>query len=185
MTIRDHMRSRLGETYLVLTKDGKYDGTEKPDVFGEAIKLVMEETFKPETTEADLVWSSVRRYVADVACLDVIPVAINYHLERTGRSDTIGQPGRGNAILSSEARQHYDRVAGLGELAKQIRQAISEREDTFLRLAGALVPSASLGPNYGPAIDTRPEDKLTDDPSIIGPPGYDRRWLRPSPAWWA
>jgi hypothetical protein len=183
------MRSRLGETYIVLTKDGGYDGKAKPDVFGDAIDLVMEELFVPGTTVDALTSPTIRRYVADKACLEVIPVAINYHLERTGRSDTIGQPGRGNAILSSEARQHYDRVSGLGELAKQLRAALVEREGTFLRLAGALspsvLPSVAAGPNYGPAISTTPEDILTDDPSIIGPPGGRTPVpVIPGPWWW-
>ena len=186
MTIRDHVRSRLGETYDVLVTNGKYDGNTKPDVFGEAISLMLEETFVAGTTEADLPWATVRRYVADKACLEVIPVAIDYHLERTGRSDTIGQPGRGNAILSSEARQHYDRVAGLADLAKQIEKAIYDREAVFLRLAGAVIPSAALGPSYGPAISSTPEDMLTSDPRIIGPPERgDRPVLSPgNPAWW-
>jgi hypothetical protein len=167
-TIRDAVRSHLGETYIVLTKDGGYDGRDKPDVFGNAINKVMEQLFAPGVVEADLDSRLVRQYVAAAATRDIIPLAIDYTMQRTGRSDTVAAPPTGGRTptATGQSRTYYDRVAVLKDLDVLLRSYLIENAADFAALSVA-VRRVIMQVPVGPRISTSADDLLTLDPQTM------------------
>jgi hypothetical protein len=91
-TIDDYIRSTIGETYAVLVDDGKYDGEDhdgvtKPDIFPIASARSLSVLFRDGVTEDDIDYSEfIKSYVSDVSVRWLIPVAMDYIMERTGLS---------------------------------------------------------------------------------------------------
>jgi hypothetical protein len=174
ISIRDKVRTIIGETYDVLTVRASqpYDRGARPDVVGDAIRETLERLFTAGTTEADITSEFVAGYTAMVATRRVIPAAINYHMEKTGLSDTIGTGlggASGNPNLTPETRQHYDRVAELRNLDGMLREAIQQGQDDFQELATALLRRRTAVADSGPALSTVATGMKTEDPDDMPP----------------
>lgn len=162
MNIRDHVRSTLGETYRVLTEDGSYDATDKPDAVAAAISRALVKLTQPGTVEADLTSDFARAYIADMACHYLIVQAIDYTAQRMSQSDSIGSaPGTSNALLQSQTRQFYDRIAALEKLDGMLLSRLAADLPTFAQQigddAGSNQPSGARVSVPGPL--------LTEDPN--------------------
>lgn len=181
ISIRDKIRTYLGETYEVLTNRAAkpYDGIDgsKPDLFSQAIAETLDRTFQPNTRESDITSEFVGGYVAMIATRRCIPAAINYHMEKTGLSDSIGQGiGGAGALdgLSSETRQHYDRVRSLQELDGMLRTSLREGYADFRVLAGSMVRGSSTAVDSAPGVSTFALPWISQSPYAM--PTVADRW---------
>ncbi len=109
-TIRDYVKSNIGETYDKLTDVSGFDGgNERPDVVGLKIQAALSR-FDIDTEE-DLT-EFAKSYVADHATRLLIPVAIDYYMVKTRRVDNASRPS-GMTPIGGEIGQNYDRIAAL------------------------------------------------------------------------
>ncbi len=171
-TIDDYIRSTIGETYMVLVDDGGYDGEDhdgvtKPDIFAIAPARSMSVLFRDGTTESDIDYSEfVKSYVADVSARWVIPVAIDYIMERTGLSDRIGPAPAGNQNLRNESRQHYNRVDALNRIDALLATRIAVNTKDFAVVADVLLRPNTGGRSFGIAVSSQGTGFLTADPDV-------------------
>jgi hypothetical protein len=174
-SVREYVELNVPESYLVVTSEAKrpLDGKDgRPDLVGMAVRISCEELLPSGKTERDVTTEFGKAFIADVATRRVIISLINYHMERTGRSDSIASPGRGNPLQTNETRQHYDRVQVLkdldGMLASRIAANLAQFQalvSTTLtpRLRGAMVSS------YGQRLRTQ---NPLEFPSVAGLPAW-------------
>lgn len=170
MTIRDHVRSTLGETYKVLTEDGLYDSGDKPDVVAGTILRSLAKLTQAGTEESDITSEFARAYIADMACHYLIVQAIDYVAQRMSQSDSIGSaPGTQNALLQSQTRQFYDRIEALKTLDEMLLARLAADYPTFSDEIGSDAGSDAL---VGPRISTG--RIITDNPNCF--PRLSPRW---------
>lgn len=163
LTLRQYVALHLGETVRVLQQDASipYDGKEgRPDAVGAHIMVALAGLLGASAVEDDLS-QFARNYVGMDASRRIIPIAINYHLERTGLSDKISSPGRGTALAVNETRQHYDRVRALQELDKLLAEQMAADLAVFVNDTGTI---REPGRNRGAAITSDGIEPLTQDP---------------------
>lgn len=162
MTIRDHVRSTLGETYIVLTDDGRYDATDKPDVVAGAIGRAIVKLTTAGTTEADITSDFARAYIGDMACHYLIPQAIDYVMQRMSESDSIGTaPGTAHGLVQAQTRQFYDRIAALEKLDEMLLGRLAADLGTFEGEVGGTGEATFAGPR----ISTINQGLRTSDPN--------------------
>jgi hypothetical protein len=186
--IREYVRSNLGETYVILTKDGGYDGTEKPDIFGNAIDIAMRRLFVAGTEEDAIDGLTpgdpeiVKAYVAAVATRRCIPAAIDYVQQRMGQSDRIGTSLRGDPLASGETRTFYDRINGLQRLDGMLARQIQDDQADFEAEAASLLRLRTSVSYGGPAISSISPPRTTD-PNLM--PSLNPRCPEPFTAQWS
>jgi hypothetical protein len=164
-TIREYIQGNLGETYSVLVNDGGYDGSgDKPDVFGLAIDRTVSLMLADGVTEDEITSEFVKSYLADVSTRFVIPVAIDYIMERTGTSDRIGSPPVGNQNLRNETRTYYNRISALKDIDGILAARVSVSKGDFAVVAGRLVRSNTGGRTFAADVSTRGQGFVTIDP---------------------
>lgn len=160
-TIRDHVRGNFGETYRILTSVGNYDGRDsKPDVVGDKIDVVVSR-YVPDTVEDpnEELSEFTKSVVADIATRLLIPVAIDYYMVETRRTDNASRPA-GVTPLGGEVGENYDRVDTLFRLDELLRTRIAEAWTEFITAVGG--GSAST---FGIRTSTERSDTLiTEDP---------------------
>lgn len=170
MTIRDHVRSTLGETYKVLVEDGDYDASDKPDAVAGTISRALAKLTQAGTTEADITSEFARAYIADMACHYLIIQAIDYVAQRMSQSDSIGSaPGSQNALLQASTRQFYDRIEALKTLDEMLLARLAADYPTFSEEIGSDVGSDAL---VGPRVSSG--SLRTEDPNRF--PRITPRW---------
>lgn len=186
--IREYVRGNLGETYVILTKDGQYDGSDdgKPDIFGNAIDLEIRRLFVAGTDEDAINGLAepeiVKSYIAAAATRRCIPAAIDYVQQRMGQSDRIGQSLRGDPLAAGETRTYYDRINGLQRLNGMLAHQIQNDTADFEAEAASLLRSRLASSYGGPAISSIQPPRTTD-PNLM--PSLDRRRPEPFTAQWS
>lgn len=186
--IRENVRGILGETYVILTKDGGYDGSDKPDIFGNAIDHVMRRLFVPGTDESALnalpddAAEIVKSYVAAVATRRCIPAAIDYVQQRMGQTDRIGTALRGDPVAAAETRTFYDRINALQRLDGMLVRQIQDDQADFEAEAASLLRSRTAVSYGGPAISSIQPPRTTD-PNLM--PSLNRGQYEPFTAQWS
>lgn len=175
-SIREYVRLNVPESYLVVTKEAKtpYDGKDgRPDLVGAAVKVSVEQMLATGVKEEDLTGEFAKSFIGDVASRRVIISLINYHLERTGRSDSIGPPGRGNPLMVNETRQQYDRVAGLQQIDAMLAARIAATMGLFQQTVGTQGRATA---QRGPMISSYGQRHRTQNP-------LDMPTVQGFPAW--
>jgi hypothetical protein len=176
-SIREYVELNLPESYLVVTSEAKrpLDGKDgRPDVVGMAVKLSVEQLLASGKKEKDVTSEFAKAFIADVASRRIIITLINYHMERTGRSDSVGPPGRGNPLALNETRQHYDRVQTLQQLDAMLAARIAANMGLFQSIIGTVVGGAPTA--RGPMISSWGQRLRTQNP-------LDMPTVRDLPAW--
>jgi hypothetical protein len=177
-TIRQFVDQHLGETVRILTAEATqpYDGKEgRPDVVGGQIAVALVGLLGASADSGSLS-DFARNYVAMDASRRLIPIAINYHLERTGLSDRIASPSRGTALATNETRQQYDRVKALQDLDKLLADQLAADLATFLADTTTVRDPAK---HRGPTISTMGQPFQTECPADIGRVQRGRRLVGP------
>lgn len=164
-TVREYVRSNLGETYDKLTSVALYDGTTKPDVVGMKIDAALA---RFGVVEADMN-AYARSYVADYVTRTLIPIAIDYYMVQTRLVDNAMRPA-GVTPLGGEVGQNYNRVSAL----RQLDAILADRLETEAATFGTSVGATS---SFGIVTSTHSRSLRTQDPydsydKILGPGSY-------------
>lgn len=115
-TIRDYVKSNLGETYDKLTDVASFDGgNERPDVVGLKISAALAR-FGVTESSLDAFGKS---YVGDHVTRLLIPLAIDYYMVKTRRVDNASRPS-GMTPIGGEVGQNYDRVGALRHIDEML-----------------------------------------------------------------
>jgi hypothetical protein len=156
MTIRDFVKSNIGETYDKLTDTAGFDEQDKPDVVGMKIAASLGR-FGVEEGDLNTFQKS---YVGDHATLALIPVAMDYYMVQTRLIDNFSRPA-GITVGGGEVGQNYDRIAALRRIAEEIRARMADDGPTFIGTLPGLVGDGMRTDNT--------EDPLTIDPLTFEP----------------
>lgn len=176
-SIREYVRLNLPESYMVVTSEAKrpLDGRDgRPDMVGLAVRISVEQLLASGKTEDDVTSEFAKSFIADVASRRVIITLINYHMERTGRSDSVGPPGRGNPLALNETRQSYDRIQTLKDLDAMLAARIAANMGLFQSIVGSTVGGVPI--NRGPSISSWGQRLRTQNP-------LDMPTVRDLPSW--
>ena len=156
-TIRDYIKSNLGETYNKLTDAANYDESqEKPDAVGLKINATLSRFGLVETDLNDF----QKSYLGDFATRLLIPLAIDYYMVNTRRVDNASRPS-GITPMGGEVGQNYDRVAALRRIDEILASRLIADLPVF---EGALGTSARMDVADG-------DNFLTIDPMTFPPGG--------------
>lgn len=127
-TIRDHVRSFLGETYGKLDTAGYDQSSGKPDAVGLKVGAAMSQFFDDGKLEADISEFS-RYFLAMGVTRSLIPLAIDYYMVNTRINENMNRPA-GVTPLGGESVTNYNRVQALenlnGMLASLIAEALAD-----------------------------------------------------------
>lgn len=156
-TIRDYVKSNLGETYDKLTDTSGYDGgNEKIDAVGLKIKATLDRFGVTEAAMNDF----GKSYLGDHATRLLIPLAIDFYMVNTRRVDNASRPS-GLTPIGGEVGQNYDRVAALRSIDEMLASRLTADLPLF---------EASLGQSA--RMDVADGNNfLTIDPTTFPPGG--------------
>lgn len=170
-TVRDYVKSNLGETYDKLTDSANFDGgNDRPDVVGLKIRASMA---RFGVTEGDLN-DFGKSYVGDHVTRALIPMAIDFYMVRTRRVDNASRPS-GITPQGGEVGQNYDRIAALRRIDEMLTARLYEDAPVFQsQLPGGAAPRMVVGDG---------NDLKTIDPTTFPPGGapdyYGREFTTP------
>lgn len=170
-TIRDYVKSNLGETYDKLTDTAGFDGgNARPDVVGLKIRAGVSRFGVTESALTDF----GKSYVADHVTRTLIPVAIDYYMVQTRRIDNASRPS-GITPQGGEVGQNYDRIAALRRIDEILASRLIADYPLF---EGALPGGAAPRMAVGDGNNLKTIDPLTFEPG--GAPGaYGREFTTP------
>ena len=156
-TIRDYVKTNLGETYNKLTDVASYDGgNDKIDAVGLKIKATLSRFNLDEQDLNDF----GKSYLGDYATRLLIPLAIDYYMVNTRRVDNASRPS-GITPMGGEVGQNYDRVAALRRIDEMLASRLIADLPVF---EGSLGTAARMKVADG-------NDLLTIDPRTFPPGG--------------
>lgn len=170
-TIRDYVKSNLGETYDKLTDTAGFDGgNARPDVVGLKIAASLS---RFSVTEASLSTFG-KSYIADHATRLLITVAIDYYMVQTRRIDNASRPS-GISPQGGEVGQNYDRIAALRRIDEILAARLINDYPFFeTQLPGGAAPRMAVGDGN----NLRTIDPLTFPPGGV-PELYGREFTTP------
>jgi hypothetical protein len=132
-TIRDFVKTNIGETYEKLTDTAGYDGgNTDPDAVGLKISAALA---RFGVTEAGLD-DFGKSYVADHATRTLIPLAIDFYMVNTRRVDNASRPS-GLTPMGGEIGQNYDRVAALRRIDEMLAARLYQDLPVFQSQLGS------------------------------------------------
>jgi hypothetical protein len=115
-TIRDYVKSNLGETYDKLTDTADFDGgQERPDV----VQLKILAALARFGVTQDGLDDFGKSYIGDHVTRLLIPLAIDFYMVKTRRVDNASRPS-GMTPIGGEVGQNYDRVAALRHIDEML-----------------------------------------------------------------
>lgn len=156
-TIRDYIKTNLGETYDKLTDAASFDGgNERPDVVGLKIEAAKARFGVTE----DGLDAFGKSYVADHVTRTLIPLAIDFYMVRTRRVDNASRPS-GITPMGGEVGQNYDRIAALRRIDEMLSARLYQDLPIF---QGQLGDAPRM-------VNSNTEDLLTIDPLTFEPGG--------------
>ena len=170
-TIRDYVKSNLGETYDKLTDTANFDGNSnsgRPDVVGLKIRASLARFSVTEQGLNDF----GKNYVGMHVTRALIPVAIDYYMVQTRRIDNASRPS-GLTSQGGEVGQNYDRIAALRRIDEMLAARLYEDLPVFQsqQTSAALMQVANGN------------DLKTIDPTTFEPAGapdlYGRNFTTP------
>ena len=175
-SIRDYVKSNLGETYDKLSDVALYDGQTKPDVTGIKISALLSRFSVTEDELNDF----CKSYLGDWATLNLIPIAMDYYMVNTRMVDNAQRPS-GVTPLGGEVGQNYNRVIVLNRIKDEMQTRLSEGKNTF---ASFMPSTATIGGLFTAGMITSGHTKTlrTQDPydsfdkvggAVYGPVGYE------------
>jgi hypothetical protein len=163
-TIRDYIRSNIGETYDKLTDTAGFDGgNTRPDVVGLKIKAALA---RFGVVEADLN-DFGKSYVADHTTRTLVPIAIDYYMVQTRLIDNASRPS-GMTTMGGEVGQNYDRIAALRRIDEMLSSRLTADLPLFeTQLPGGAAPRMVVADGN----DLKTIDPMTFPPG--GAPDYE------------
>jgi len=126
-TVRDYVKTNIGETYDKLTDTAGFDGgNARPDVVGMKIAASLA---RFGVTEANLD-AFGKSYVADHATRLLIPIAIDYYMVQTRRVDNASRPSH-MTPQGGEVGANYDRIGALRRIDEMLAARLYADLPTF------------------------------------------------------
>lgn len=158
-TVRDYVKSNIGETYDKLTDTAGYDGgNTKLDVVGLKIDAALAR-FGVAETDLNAFGKS---YVADYVTRTLIPIAIDYYMVQTRLIDNASRPS-GMTSMGGEVGQNYDRIAALRRIDEMLASRLIADLPLFeTQLPGGAAPRMVVADG---------DDLRTIDPTTFDPGG--------------
>lgn len=156
-TIRDYVKTNLGETYDKLTDVAGFDGgNERIDAVGLKISATLARFGVAEGDLDDF----GKSYLGDHATRLLIPLAIDYYMVKTRRVDNASRP-TGLTPMGGEVGQNYDRVAALRRIDEMLASRLIADLPIF---EGSMGQAARMDVADG-------DNLLTIDPMTFPPGG--------------
>ena len=159
-TIRDYVKTNIGETYDKLTDTAGYDGgNTKPDVVGLKIRAALA---RFGISDEDSLNDFGKSYVADHVTRTLVPIGIDYYMVQTRLVDNASRPS-GMTTMGGEVGQNYDRIAALRRIDEMLASRLISDLPLFeTQLPGGAAPRMVVADG---------DDFLTIDHSTFAPGG--------------